>query len=134
MNDYLALEQVRHEERLRLRLDIAPETLGLAVPPLLLQTLVENAVKYGISSRPEGGEIVIVARCEGGELRLRVTNPGELTPGKSARSSTSTGLGLKNAAERLRMFFGDRAQLRLRAEGASVVVAEVTMPVHLSRG
>ncbi len=134
VNDYLALEQVRHEERLRLRLDIAPETLGLAVPPLLLQTLVENAVKYGISSRPEGGEIVIVARCEGGELRLRVTNPGELTPGKSARSSTSTGLGLKNAAERLRMFFGDRAQLRLRAEGASVVVAEVTMPVHLSRG
>jgi hypothetical protein len=49
VNDYLALEQVRHEERLRLRLDVAPETLHLPVPPMLLQTLVENAVKYGIS-------------------------------------------------------------------------------------
>ena len=55
VNDYLALEQVRHEERLRLRLDIAPDTLALPVPPMLLQTLVENAVKYGISRRPEGG-------------------------------------------------------------------------------
>jgi signal transduction histidine kinase len=135
VNDYLALEQVRHEERLQVRFDIEPETLNLAVPPLLLQTLVENAVKYGISNRPEGGEIVISARCEGGNLRLRVTNPGELADGaKTARSATSTGLGLKNAAERLRMFFGDRAQLQLRAETDSLVVAEVTMPVQLTRG
>jgi sensor histidine kinase YesM len=135
VNDYLALEQVRHEERLRLRLDIEPDTLGLAVPPLLLQTLVENAVKYGISNRPEGGEIVISARCEGGQLRLRVTNPGELTDGaRTAKSVSSTGLGLKNAAERLRMFFGDRAQLQLRAETDSLVVAEVTMPVQMTRG
>jgi hypothetical protein len=62
VNDYLALEQVRHEERLRLRLDIAPDALQLPVPPMLLQTLVENAVKYGISPRPDGGEIAIVAR------------------------------------------------------------------------
>jgi signal transduction histidine kinase len=135
VNDYLALEQVRHEERLRLRLDIEPDTLGLAVPPLLLQTLVENAVKYGISNRPEGGEIVISARCEGGNLRLRVTNPGELADGaKLAKSASSTGLGLKNAAERLKMFFGDRAQLQLRAETDSLVVAEVTLPVQMTRG
>jgi|GEM_PF-695681 len=55
VNDYLALEQVRHEERLRLRIDIAPETLALPVPPMGLQTLVENAVKYGVSVRAEGG-------------------------------------------------------------------------------
>jgi LytS/YehU family sensor histidine kinase len=135
VNDYLALEQVRHEERLRLRLDIDPDTLGLAVPPLLLQTLVENAVKYGISNRPEGGEIVISARCEGGNLRLRVTNPGELADGaKLAKSASSTGLGLKNAAERLKMFFGDRAQLQLRAETDCLVVAEVSMPVQINRG
>ena len=54
MNDYLALEQVRHEERLRLRLDIAPEALQLRIPPMLLQTLVENAVKYGISPEARG--------------------------------------------------------------------------------
>ena len=137
VNDYLALEQVRHEERLRVRLDIAPETLGLAVPPLLLQTLVENAVKYGISTRPEGGEIVIIARCESGQLHLSVINPGELPaaglPARGSIAAASTGLGLKNAAERLRMFFGDRARLQLRAESDSRVVAEVFIPMQMTR-
>jgi LytS/YehU family sensor histidine kinase len=55
VNDYLALEHVRHEERLRLKLDIAPGTLRRVLPPMLLQTLVENAVKYGISTRASGG-------------------------------------------------------------------------------
>ncbi|HVU35221.1 MAG TPA: histidine kinase [Opitutaceae bacterium] len=133
VNDYLALEQVRHEERLRLRLDIAPETLGLAVPPLVLQTLVENAVKYGISPRPEGGEIQITARCEDGQLRLRVTNPGELDTTPSGAPRRSTGVGLSNAAARLRHFFGHRASLRIHAEAASMVVAEVSVPVQAAR-
>jgi sensor histidine kinase YesM len=137
VSDYLALEQVRHEERLRVRLDIAPETLALAVPPLLLQTLVENAVKYGISNRPEGGEIVVVARCAEGQLQLRVTNPGQLPAqgavSKSAAAGGSTGLGLRNAAERLRMFFGDRAKLQLRSETGSLVVAEVSIPLQMTR-
>ncbi len=135
VNDYLALEQVRHEERLRVRLDIEPGTLGLAVPPLLLQTLVENAVKYGISTRPEGGEIAVIARCTGGQLHLRVVNPGALPPAGAAprAGGASTGLGLRNAADRLRMFFGDRATLQLRAESDSRVVAEVFIPAQLSR-
>ncbi len=134
VNDYLALEQVRHEERLQVKLDIAPETLGFAVPPLLLQTLVENAVKYGISQRPEGGEIVIIARCVDGQLHLRVINPGELsTVGQRQSSGGSTGLGLKNAAERLRMFFGETARLELRAESGSRVVAEVLIPLQMTR-
>lgn len=142
VNDYLALEQVRHEERLRVRLDIAPETLGLAVPPLLLQTLVENAVKYGISTRPEGGEIVVTARCENGQLELRVINPGELPRAdgggadaaqKGAAALDSTGVGLKNAAERLRIFFGDRARLQLRSTTESLVIAEVSIPVQMAR-
>lgn len=130
VNDYLALEQVRHEERLRLRLDIAPDTLTLPVPPMLLQTLVENAVKYGISTRPEGGEIAIVARCSGGALRLRVTNPGELAPAANPARVPSTGLGLYNAAERLRLLFGERATLHLSAEGPALVVAEAVLPLH----
>lgn len=137
VNDYLALEQVRHEERLRVRLDVAPETLSLAVPPLLLQTLVENAVKYGISNRPEGGEIVIMARCADGQLQVRVTNPGQLPKSdattKPALAGGSTGLGLRNAAERLRMFFGDRARLQLRSEPESLVVAEVFIPLQITR-
>jgi hypothetical protein len=131
VNDYLALEQVRYEDRLRVRLDIAPETLALAVPPLLLQTLVENAVKYGIADRADGGEIVIAAHCESGQLRLSVTNPGSLEP--KVRPDRSTGLGLKNTAERLRLFFGDRAQLTLRSASSSLVVAEVSLPVQMTR-
>lgn len=130
VNDYLALEQVRHEERLRVRLDIAPDTLALPIPPLLLQTLVENAVKYGISVRPDGGEIAIIARREGGSLRLQVTNPGELRAANDALKSSSTGMGLRNAAERLRLLFGERATLQLRAESPTVVMAEAVVPLH----
>jgi len=133
VNDYLALEQVRHEERLRVRLDIAPDTLALPVPPMLLQTLVENAVKYGISTRAEGGEIAIIARCEHGALRLQVTNPGELaTPADKTRAA-STGVGLRNAAERLRLLFGERATLQLRAERPELVVAEAILPLQPTR-
>src|SRR5665213_4547671 len=126
VNDYLALEQVRHEERLRLRLDIAPNTLQLPIPPMLLQTLVENAVKYGISRSAEGGEIAITARNEGGALRIRVSNPGELAVGLQV---SSTGLGLHNAAERLRLIFGERATLRLTSDQPSLVTAEAVIPL-----
>lgn len=131
VNDYLALEQVRHEERLRLRLDIAPEALRQPVPPMLLQTLVENAVKYGISSRPEGGEITIAARCADGRLELRVTNPGELSRAARSPSAASTGLGLRNASDRLRLLFGETATCVLREEPAGTVVAVVSMPLDL---
>ncbi|HYD82843.1 MAG TPA: sensor histidine kinase, partial [Opitutus sp.] len=133
-SDYLALEQVRHEERLRVRLDIAPDTLGLPIPPMLLQTLVENAVKYGISPRAEGGEVAIIARRENDALRLQVTNPGDLNATDPARAASSTGLGLRNAAERLRLLFGERATLQLRAGDAATVVAEAIVPLGLARG
>jgi hypothetical protein len=124
VNDYLALEQVRHEERLRLRLDIAPGALQCPIPPMLLQTLVENAVKYGIAPRREGGEIAIIARRERDSLRLQVTNPGTLSTGNG-----STGVGLRNAADRLRLLFGDRATLNLREEPPGCVVADVVLPL-----
>jgi hypothetical protein len=124
VNDYLALEQVRHEERLRVRLDIAPGALGLSIPPMLLQTLVENAVKYGIAPRREGGEIAIIARCERDHLRLQVTNPGTLAAGGG-----STGVGLRNAADRLGLLFGAHATLNLREDPPGCVVAEVILPL-----
>ncbi len=124
VDDYLALEKVRHEDRLRVRVDVTPEAAAAAVPPMLVQTLVENAVKYGVAPRREGGEIAIEARCAAGRLHLRVTNPGSL----DARG-TSTGLGLRNAAERLRLIFGERARLRLGEESPGIVVAAIDMPV-----
>ena len=126
VNDYLALEQVRHEERLRVRREIAPGTLGLSIPPMLLQTLVENAVKYGIAPRREGGEITIISSCENDELSLRVTNPGTLAAGGG-----STGVGLRNAAERLRLLFGERASIALRDDPPGRVVAEAVIPLRM---
>jgi LytS/YehU family sensor histidine kinase len=94
---------------------------------------VENAVKYGISARAEGGEILVVARREPGLLRLRVTNPGELAAADSRRRQSSTGVGLRNATERLRLLFGERATLRLCAEAPALVVAEAVMPPPAER-
>lgn len=129
VNDYLALEQVRHEERLRLRVDVQPEALGLPVPPMLLQTLVENAVKYGISQLPEGGEVGVAARCLDGDLEIRVSNPGHLPSSKTANGvGGSTGLGLHNAAERLRLIFGESASLSLGEERPGLVVAVARLP------
>ena len=127
VNDYLALEQVRHEERLRVWLDVAPEALHCLVPPMLLQTLVENAVKYGIAPRREGGEIGVRAWCAHELLHLEVTNPGALAP-----NGGSTGVGLRNAGERLRLLFGDHATLHLREDPPGRVVAEVHVPLEIA--
>jgi hypothetical protein len=135
VEDYLALEQIRHENRLRVRWDIAENVRAgvLTVPPMLLQTLVENAVKYGISSRREGGELVISARFEGAALNIRVTNPGDLSAPASpaaARAGSSTGVGLRNASERLKLLFGERAALTLLTEPPGCVTADVMIPLN----
>jgi two-component sensor histidine kinase len=139
VNDYLALEQVRHEERLRLRLDVAPETLRRTIPPMLLQTLVENAVKYGISAQPNGGEIAIEARIDGGDLRIAVRNPGSLRTASDSTTASpsrpqSTGVGLRNASDRLQLLFGDSATLSLAQTTPTEVTAEVVVPQETERG
>ncbi len=137
VNDYLALEQVRHEERLRVKLDIDPGALALPIPPMILQTLVENAVKYGISNRTEGGEIAIIARSDQQGLLLQVCNPGELTDVSEgptdSMTSDSTGLGLRNAAQRLRLLFGKEASLVLKVGEPGSVIAEVRIPGNLTK-
>jgi hypothetical protein len=133
VEDYLALEHIRHENRLRVRWAVAAEARPVNVPPMLLQTLVENAVKYGISTRRDGGELVIAARLDGAGLTIRVSNPGDLTAPTSAaaaRAGSSTGVGLRNASERLKLLFGERATLTLLPEPAGCVTAEVLIPLN----
>ncbi|MEI6106699.1 MAG: sensor histidine kinase [Opitutae bacterium] len=132
VEDYLALEQIRHEDRLQVRWQIAEAARTRAVPPMLLQTLVENAVKYGISTRREGGEVVISAQTEGAMLVITVANPGTLAPAGNAASAiagSSTGVGLRNASERLKLLYGEHAVLRLSAEPAGCVTASVSIPL-----
>lgn len=131
VEDYLALELIRHEDRLRVKWAVQDEARAVSVPPMLLQTLVENAVKYGISTRRDGGEIAIGAALEGADLHIRVTNPGDLTTPPSAaaaKAGSSTGVGLRNASDRLKLLYGDRARLTVAAEPAGCVTAHVLIP------
>jgi LytS/YehU family sensor histidine kinase len=111
LNCYLEIEKVRFEERLTVFLNIAPETLDAQVPHLLLQPLVDNAVKHGISKLYDGGEIQISATAEGPELQLEVKDngPGMGQPDGAQR----TGLGLKVTRERLEALYGQQQSMEL---------------------
>jgi LytS/YehU family sensor histidine kinase len=122
--DYLALEKVRFEDRLRLRVTIDPAAALLQVPPMILQTLVENALKHGIGRLPQGGEVQIRAAARNGSLVLEVENTGELTDSPSGDRQ----VGLNNIRERLRLLYGERASLALRSSGDGQVVATVQIP------
>jgi two-component system sensor histidine kinase AlgZ len=124
VGDYLAVEAVRLDDRLAVRLDIAPEALGVLVPSMLVQTLVENGIKHGIARRTDGGEIAVTARCQGGTLRLEVSNTAAGEAGESGG-----GVGLANAHERLQLLFGDRATLSLDRSNAERTTAVVRIPL-----
>jgi LytS/YehU family sensor histidine kinase len=102
---------------------VDPEARAIQVPPMILQALVENALKHGIAHRPEGGDVKIHASAHNGKLVLQVTNSGELVPAHSG----NTQLGLKNIRERLQLLYGDRAILSLE-NGSGTVVARVEIP------
>lgn len=126
VEDYLALEKVRFEERLRTRFDIDPQSLEIKLPPMLLQTLAENGVKHGIARLPAGGELAVLTEMLEGNLRVEVTNTGEL----SDATEGSSAVGLDNARERLRLMYGDGASLTLAADGECKVRAEVVIPLR----
>ena len=135
VEDYLALEQIRHENRLRVSWQIAATTRTQIVPPMLLQTLVENAVKYGVSIRREGGEVMISAQIKNQILVISVVNPGELAAPSNAASAlagSSTGVGLRNASERLKLLYGERATLQLFSAPPGCVSAVVSIPLPAS--
>jgi two-component system sensor histidine kinase AlgZ len=128
VEDYLTLEKVRFEERLRIRFDIDPRSLEARLPPMLLQTLAENGVKHGIARLPAGGELAVVTEALEGHLRVEITNTGKL----SDATERSSAVGLDNARERLRLMYGDAASLTLAAAGESKVRAEVVIPLRSS--
>lgn len=122
--DYLAIESVRFDDRLTVRMEIDPLARDAQVPSMLMQTLVENAVKHGISARHQGGEIVIRASMTGAMLVMEVVNSGQLAPPEAGR----TQIGLANARQRLHLLYGDRATLRLENRDRATVAALVSIP------
>jgi two-component system LytT family sensor kinase len=112
-NGYLEIEKVRFEERLKVVLEISPDTLDAQVPTLLLQPLVENAVKHGISKRSDGGEIRINVTHDDRNLYLRVkdSGPGLVDGGHFDQKS---GVGLRATRDRLETLYGNEQSLDIR--------------------
>lgn len=121
---YLKLEAIRLEERLRVKIDMDPHSLETQIPPMLLQTLVENGVKHGVARLAQGGEIRVASEMRNGALKIRVQNSGQLS-----ESSGSTRMGLDNIRQRLQLLYGDAASLVLRNQDADFVIAEVSIPL-----
>jgi two-component system, LytTR family, sensor kinase len=122
--DYLlALEQLRHEPRLRVRREIDPATLDCEIPPLVVVTLVENAINHGIARRPEGGELVITATRTGAAFEIVVQNPGRIRG-----DSDSHRVGLRNIRAQVALCFGPAVEFELTQDGSDTVTARLQVP------
>jgi hypothetical protein len=109
---YLAFEQLRYEDRLKVDLQIDPEAFNFDIPPFSVQTLAENAVHHAISVRPEGGSIWIKCACQDGRLSVNVRDDG---PGDGAGASQSHQFGLRSLRERLHAAYGPAADLKTQS-------------------
>lgn len=124
VSDYLDLESIRYEERLKVKMDIDPASLSLQVPPLMIQTLCENGIKHGISRLPDGGELLIRSILKEGSLRLQIQNSGSLS-GKESED----GYGVRNTRQRLSLLYGESASFNLTNGTGNFVSAEIVIPV-----
>jgi hypothetical protein len=124
---YVDIQQVRFGERLHVSVDIPTDLLDVQVPDLLLQPLVENAIKHGISQRTAGGQVRVAGERKNGSLYLSVYNDGPSCP--RDWETTSGGVGLANLRTRLRILHGDAADLSMTPAGLQGVQVIVTLPV-----
>ncbi len=127
VNDYLSLEQTRFEERLKVKYEIEENTKDHRVPPMLLQTLVENGIKHGISKLAEGGTITIGAKKNGENLKLTIENTGNFRE----ETDREPGFGLLNSRQRLFLLYGENGVLNISNTKQGTVIAEVTIPTKM---
>ncbi|MBN2346597.1 MAG: histidine kinase [Candidatus Aminicenantes bacterium] len=134
LNLYLEIEQARYQERLRITRAVEPEVDQALVPALLLQPLVENAIRHGISREADGGEIVISARRNGPDgLLISVADDGPGFQG-DAEELFLRGIGLKNTRERLRILYGDRQSLTITNGSQKGFAVRITLPLKTAAG
>jgi two-component system LytT family sensor kinase len=123
LRTYLYIEEARFGDRLRVEIDVAADVERAQIPSLILQPLVENALKHGLGPKPGPGHLRIAVRADGGELQMTVEDDGI---GPSARPSK--GLGLANIAERLQTLYQDRASVNLQRREGGGAIATVIIP------
>jgi LytS/YehU family sensor histidine kinase len=122
---YLNIQKVRMGERLRFSIELPDALREHPFPPMLLQPLVENAVKHGLEPAIEGGEITIKVVEENGLIRIEVQDTGN-----GFSSYDTTGVGITNVRERIRLLYGDKGRLILEANDPHGVKAIIEVPKH----
>jgi LytS/YehU family sensor histidine kinase len=125
VKDYLSLEKIRYEERLDYSFDIDPKTYNFSIPPLMIQTLVENAIKHGIAKLPQGGSIRIHSRLAYPMWFISIINTGKL----QSNENKNNGIGIKNTLDRLQLLYGNNAYFKLEQVNANEVLAEIIIKV-----
>jgi len=125
VRDYLDLETIRFEERLKTRIEIDPKSKSFTVPPLMIQTLVENGIKHGISKLKHGGEISVSTKVKDSMLQILIRNNGQLPHQKL---NGTKGFGVANTKKRLKLLYGNRATFSIRNEDDHTVLTEICIP------
>lgn len=120
---YLELEKIRFGNRLDVKIDLQAETLEAKIPPAMILTLAENAIKHGITQLPDGGLIEITASANSQNVRIEISNSGIL------KETGNKGIGLKNTTKRLQSLFGDKADLVLKRKSDTQVSVTITYPL-----
>jgi sensor histidine kinase YesM len=134
VKNYLDLERIRFEDRLKYKLDIERSSEKIEIPPMMIQTLIENGIKHGVAKRTEGGEIQLkskmVTTSNGLKLKIEIRNSGHLS---QDQLKNSTGFGVSNTKHRLNLLFGDDAYFTIKNENGNTVLAEIEIPVGTSQ-
>ncbi|MBD8872605.1 histidine kinase [Rhodanobacter sp. DHB23] len=123
---YLEILKIRMGARLEMKIEVPDALRAVTLPPMMLQTLVENAIKHGLEPKPGGGTVWILARRDNGSVAVTVADDGQ---GFGAAGG-GTGIGLKNVRERLQLVYGPRASLAVLANVPDGVAATLTVPVQ----
>lgn len=129
VTSYLDLLKMRMEERLTVDIQIPDSLRNAAFPPMMLQSMVENAIKHGLECKPEGGHLAVKAEIADDKLRVTVADNGV---GFGVVPSKGTGLGLSNIRERLKLLHGEAGQLHIAANIPSGVIATIEVPYQLA--
>ena len=127
LHKYIEIEQMRFHDRLVVEMRIAPDTLDATVPNMILQPIVENAIKHGISPRASGGRIDIEASRNNGHLEITVQDNGLGIPFGDTEH-LAEGVGLSNTRRRLKHLYGDKQKFEIKPTGAQGVVVNLEMP------
>jgi sensor histidine kinase YesM len=125
VKDYLALEHIRFEDRLQIEYEIDDDTLDQPIPPMMLQTLVENAIKHGIGKQVNGGIVRVISDFKDEFHELIIQNTGHL----NGYGNAGDGFGLASTKNRLHLLFGEKANFDIRQVNAELVEVRVLIPI-----